>query len=117
MLLALLIVFLLVAAGGVTLAVLEARGHAPSLPVGTVHGVAALTAIVLLVVQDVAHPDNRLVNGATLVFMLAAAGGLLLFAFRASRQKLPLAVVLLHAAFAVTALLLMTAGWFEGASP
>ncbi len=117
MLLAILILFLLVAAGGVTLAVFEARGHAPPLPVGAVHGVAALAAIVLLVMQDVANPGNHLVNGATLVFMLAAAGGLLLFAFRASRQKLPLAVVLLHGAFALTALLLMTVGWIKGVSP
>ena len=49
--------------------------------------------------------------------MLAAAGGLLLFAFRASRQRLPLAVVLLHGAFALTALLLMTVGWIKGAPP
>lgn len=111
MLLGLLILFTLVAAGGVTLAVLEARGHAPPLPVGAVHGVAALTSIVLLVVRDVAHPGNHLVNSATLVFILAAGGGLLLFAFRASRQRLPLPVVALHGAFALIALLLMTAGW------
>lgn len=114
MLLGLLILFLLVAAGGITLAVLEARGHAPPLPVSTVHGIAALAAIVLLVLRDIAHPGSHLVNSATLVFMLAAGGGLLLFAFRASHQRLPLPVVVLHGAFALMALLLLTIGWFMG---
>lgn len=110
MLLDLLILFIIVAAGGATLALLEARGHAPPLPVGLIHGSAALVAIVLLVLQDVAHPGNRLVNAATVVFMLTAAGGLLLFAFRATRQRLPLPVVALHAGFALTALVLLGAG-------
>src|SRR5579871_822820 len=109
MLTALLILFLLVAVGGVTLALLESRARAPVLPVSALHGVLGIAAIVLLVLQDIAHPDNRLVNSATLIFMLAAAGGLLLFAFRATRQKLPLAVVALHALFALTALVLMAA--------
>jgi len=117
MLLGLLILFLLVATGGITLAVLEARDHAPPLPMSAIHGVAALTAIVLLVLHDVAHPGSHLVNSATLVFMLAACGGLLLFAFRASRQRLPLPVVLLHAAFAFMAILLLAAGWVMGAGP
>src|SRR5215472_15809460 len=86
MLTGLLVFFLCVAVAGATLALLEARGHAPPLPVGALHGTAALVAIVLLVLQDIAHPGNRLVNAATLVFMLTAAGGLLLFAFRATRQ-------------------------------
>ena len=110
MLLGLLILFLCVAAGGATLALLEARGHAPPLPVGAIHGGAALVAIVLLVLQDVAHPGNHLVNAATVVFMLTAAGGLLLFAFRATRQRLPAPVVVLHAGFALAALVLMGAG-------
>ena len=110
MLFGLLILFLCVAAGGATLALLEARGRNLPLPVGAVHGSAALVAIVLLVMQDVTHPGNRLVNAATLVFMLTAAGGLLLFAFRATRQRLPAPVVLLHAGFALTALVLLGAG-------
>lgn len=113
MLLGLLILFLLVAAGGATLAYLERRGSPPPLPVSAVHGIAALVLIVLLVMQDMTHPDNHLVNSATVVFILAACGGFLLFTFRATRQRLPSAVVALHAAFALTAILLMTAGWLR----
>jgi len=110
----LLILFLVVAVGGAALALLESRGRAPALPVSALHGVLGITAIVLLVMQDLAHPDNKLVNTATLVFMLAAAGGLLLFAFRATRQKLPGAVVGLHALFALAALAVMVCGWLKG---
>ena len=46
-----------------------------------------------------------------LVFILTALGGLMLFAFRASKQRLPLAVVLLHAAFALCGLTLLFVGW------
>lgn len=109
----LLLLFLIVAAGGATLAFLEARGHAPPLRVSAVHGGAGLAAIVLLVLEDVAHPGNHLVNAATVVFMLTATGGLLLFAFRATQQRLSLPVVALHAGFALTALVLMTVGWIR----
>jgi len=47
---------------------------------------------------------------ATVLLMLTATGGLLLFGFRVARQSLPVLVVLLHAAFALAALGLMIAG-------
>ena len=103
--------FILVMAGGAALAVLEHRGRALPLKLSVWHGVLGVAAIVLLVMQAMAHPGNSPVNVAVVVSMLTALGGLLLFAFRASRQRLPLAVVLLHAGFAVTALILLGLGW------
>lgn len=108
--------FLLVAAAGALLAFLEARGARIPLVAGALHGAAALAAIVVLVVHDLGEPGNRLVNAATVIFILTATGGLLLFAFRLARQKLPLAVVLLHAAFALTAILLLTLGYLRDGS-
>jgi hypothetical protein len=105
--------FLLVMAGGAALAVLERRGRAMPLKLSAWHGLLGIAAIVLLVMQAVAHPSNRPVNLAIIVFVLTALGGLLLFAFRASKQSLPLAVVLLHAGFAVTALILLSVGWMR----
>jgi len=113
MLALLLTFFLLVAAAGATLAVLEARGARIPLPVGALHGAAALAGIVVLVLHDLGEPGNRLVNAATVIFILTATGGLLLFAFRTAREKLPFAVVLLHAAFALTAILLLTLGYLR----
>ena len=103
--------FILVMAGGATFALLERRGRALPLKFSVWHGVLGVAAIVLLVMQVVAHPGVRPVNLAVLVFILTALGGLLLFAFRTSRQRLPLAVVLLHALFAVAGLTLLFAGW------
>ena len=110
MLTLLLIFFLLVMAAGAVIAWLEIRGRALPLRFSSAHGVLGIAATVLLSLEAVDHPDNRLVNVSVVIFMLTALGGLLLFAFRASRQKLPLAVVLLHAAFAATALILLVAG-------
>ena len=114
MLLGLLILFLIVALGGIGLAVMEVRGRTLPLPMSSLHGLLALLGIVLLAVHDVEDPHNHLANGSVLVFILAAAGGMMLFAFRATRQKLPLSVVVLHAAFALTALLLLGIGWSRG---
>lgn len=114
MLLTLLILFALVAIGGVTLALLEHHGRALPLPVSASHGAAGIVLIVLLVMHDLGLPGNRMVNSATVVFILAATGGLLLFSFRAAKQKLPLLVVLLHGAFALAAVGLLLAGYLGG---
>jgi hypothetical protein len=103
--------FVLVMAGGIALAVLEHRSRTFPLPVSMWHGLLGTVAIVLLVLEAVAHPGVRPVNLAILVFILTAMGGMLLFAFRASRQRLPLAVIVLHGLFAVAGLTLLIAGW------
>jgi hypothetical protein len=107
----LVVLFMLVMAFGVGLAVRDRREPRPPLKATVWHGLLGVAAMVLLVMQAVAHPGVRPVNLAILVFILTALGGLLLFAFRASRQRLPLAVVLLHGLFAVVGLTLLFAGW------
>ena len=115
MLTVLLILFLVVMLAGTGLAVVERRGRKLPLKVSATHGVLGLLAIVLLITQALAHPGNYPVNFSILVFMITALGGLLLFAFRASKQNLPLGVVLLHALFAVAGLLFLIVGcWRAG---
>lgn len=109
-----LILFLIVAAGGIGLAVLEARGLGLPLKLSTLHGSAALVLLVLLIVSDFDSPGHKLVNSATLILVLAAVGGLFLFGFRVSRQKLPLPVVMLHGAFAIAGVALLALGWWRG---
>lgn len=109
----LLAFFILVMAAGVMLAVLERRGRALPLTVSGWHGLLGIAAVVLLVMEALQHPGNHAVNAAVVIFMLTALGGLLLFAFRASRQRLPLAVVVLHAGFAAAGLVLLYAGWMR----
>lgn len=114
MLFALLILIGLVALAGCTLALLGARGHAVPLPVSALHGVVGIVAIVLLTIHDVHFPHNMLVNAATVMLMLTATGGLLLFGFRAGRQPLPGIVVGVHAGFAAVAAALMVFGYVRG---
>lgn len=114
MLLALLILILLVALAGATLATLGLRGRRVPLRVSVLHGVAAITAIVLLVMHDLRFPHNMPVNAATALFILTATGGLLLFGFRAARQPLPGLMLVLHAGFAMVAVALMIFGYVRG---
>lgn len=110
----LLILFLLTACGGIAFAVLEARGGALPLKFTAGHGLLGILAIVLLIDYDANHPGHYLSNVAAVVFILTALGGLLLFAFRAGKQRLPLTVVLLHGAFALTAVGLLAGGLLLG---
>ncbi len=111
MLTLLLGLFALVMLAGLGLAFMERRGRAPPLRVSVSHGGLGVAAILFLLMQAMDHPGNYPLNISIVVFILTAVGGLLLLAFRASRQRLPFAVVLLHAGFAVTAFLLLLAGW------
>lgn len=114
MLASLLLFFLVVMAVGFTFAVLEHHGRVLPLKLTVGHGVLGMGAIVLLLIRDVGHPGNYFANAAALVFILTATGGLLLFAFRASRQRLPLAVVGLHAAFALAGMTLLGIALLKG---
>ncbi|HET7395153.1 MAG TPA: hypothetical protein VFK12_01800 [Gammaproteobacteria bacterium] len=114
MLLTLIGLFILVALAGTALAMHELRGRKLPLPVGLLHGVAAVILIVLLVIHDLHEPHNLLVNSATVLFVLTATGGLLLFMFRAMRQPLPGFVVMLHAGFAVASIVLLSIGYIKG---
>lgn len=114
MLLALLILVILVMFAGSTLAALELRRRWVPLRVSALHGIAGTLVIILLVIHDLHFPHNIPVNAATVLFILTAIGGLLLFGFRAGRQPLPGLVVGLHAGFAGAALVLMIFGYLYG---
>lgn len=114
MLLFLLLLSLLIVAAGITLARAELHGRKIPVPVGMVHGTAGIILIGLLFWHDRQPPYHLLVNAATLIFALTAAGGLLLFAFRARRETPPGFLIGLHASFAVVAVGLLIAGYIHG---
>ncbi|MDE2091223.1 MAG: hypothetical protein KGJ08_04915 [Gammaproteobacteria bacterium] len=111
MLLALLILLVFVMLAGMLFALLGMRGRKFPLLISGLHGIAGITLIVLLVIHDLHFPHNTAVNAATVLLMLTATGGLLLFGFRAGRQPLPGLIVSLHAGFAAAALVLMLIGY------
>lgn len=106
----LLILVILVVSAGAGLAWRDLRRRPLPLRISSLHGLAGIAAIVLLIVLDTHFPHNRELLSATVLLILTATGGLLLFGFRAARQSLPALVVALHAAFALAALGLMIAG-------
>lgn len=109
--LAVLILVILVMLAGLTLATLGfQRRHVP-LAISSLHGLGGLAAIALLIVLDTHFPHDRALIAATVLFVLAATGGLLLFAFRAARQSLPTTVVVMHGGLAVVALIVMIIGY------
>lgn len=109
--LAVLILIVLVALAGLTLATLGWRRRRVPLAISSLHGLVGIAAIVLLIVLDTHLPHDRALIAATVLFMLAATGGLMLFAFRAAHQTLPSAIVVLHGGFAVVALIVMLIGY------
>lgn len=109
-----LIVLILVVAvvlAGLTLATLGLRHRHVTLAISSLHGLAGIAAIVLLIVLDTHFPHDHALIAATVLFILAATGGLMLFAFRAAHQALPSAIVVLHGGFAVVALIVMLIGY------
>jgi uncharacterized membrane protein len=114
MLLTLLILVVIVMLAGLTLAILGMRRRQLPLMVSSLHGIAGVILIVLLIFHDLHFPHNNPVNAATVLLVLTATGGLLLFGFRAGRQPLPGLVVSLHAGLAAVALMLMIVGYAHG---
>lgn len=106
----LLILVILVVLAGATLAWRELRRRPLPLPVSSLHGLAGIVVIVLAIVLDTQFPHNRALLSGTVLLILTATGGLLLFGFRVAHQSLPAPVVALHAAFALAALGLVIAG-------
>ncbi|MGH8278769.1 MAG: hypothetical protein ACRETQ_04275 [Gammaproteobacteria bacterium] len=109
--LAVLILVILVLLAGLTLATLGFRRRRVPLVVSSLHGLAGLVAIALLIVLDTQFPHNRALLAATVLFILTATGGLLLFGLRAAHQSLPGAVVIMHGGFAAVALIVMLVGY------
>jgi hypothetical protein len=109
----LILFFVVVAVAGAVLARYELAGRNVPIPVGLLHGIAAIAAIALLVVHDTHAPTNLLVNSATAVFVLAATGGLLLLLFRVQRQPVDGFVVTLHAGFALAAIDMLAIGYLK----
>lgn len=107
---ALLILVIVVMLAGAGLAWRDLRRRPPPLRISVLHGLAGVAAIVLLIVLDTRYPHNRELLSSTVLLILTATGGLLLFGFRAARQSLPALVVALHAVFALAALGLLIVG-------
>lgn len=95
--------------------VLGVRYRRGSRALAATHAGIALLGLVLLGRHIFSSPVHMLYNDAALLFVLALAGGLVLLALRMGnrehRSPPPMMGVSLHAAMAITALLLLVLGY------
>jgi hypothetical protein len=115
MILAAIALFCLAAGLGLWLVVLGVRYRRSSRALAAGHAGVALLGLGLLGRQIFSGPLHMLYNDAALLFVLALCGGLVLLALRISnrehRSPPPMMGVSLHAAMALSALLLLVLGY------
>ncbi|MES2406222.1 MAG: hypothetical protein V4528_02725 [Pseudomonadota bacterium] len=115
MVLAAIVLFCLAALLGLWLVVLGVRYRRGSRTLAAGHAGVALLGLILLGKHIFSSPIHVLYNDAALLFILALLGGLVLLALRMGNQEHrappPMIGVSLHAAMALTALLLLVLGY------
>jgi hypothetical protein len=115
MILAAIVLFCLAALLGLWLVVLGVRDRRGSRALAAGHAGVALLGLILLGRHIFSNPVHMLYNDAALLFVLALFGGFVLLALRMGnhehRSPPPMVGVSLHAAMAITALLLLVWGY------
>ena len=115
MILAAIVLFCLAVGLGLWLVVLGVRYRRGSRVLAAAHAGVALLGLVLLGRHIFGAPVHMLYNDAALLFVLALSGGLVLLILRLGnrehRSPPPMMGVSLHAAMALSALLLLVLGY------
>jgi hypothetical protein len=101
-----LVVFAVAAAGGATLAYMRIVKKDVSMPLAIVHGIAAATGLVLLIL-GVMQMGSTGSKASLVIFILAALGGFTLFSFHLRSRPMPVPLVLIHGGAAVVAFLVL----------
>jgi len=102
------VLFGIAALGGLALAAIRLRGREiPPLALALVHGAFAASGLVALIVAVLRTATDNLTRIALGVFVLAALGGFVLFAFHLRRRALPVPLVLGHGLIAVVGFVLL----------
>lgn len=107
-----ILIFAVAALGGLILAIMHFRGIKRPWPLTIVHGLGGAAGLVLLLIPVLKGAVSGQAKLAFGLFLLAALGGFLLFAYRLQDRKLPSAVVLIHGGVAVAAFLILVLAVF-----
>lgn len=102
------LLFAIAAVGGLFLATLRLRGKPLPTGVALAHGAAAAAGLIALAVAVFGAGFHAQVPLA--LFVVAALGGFVLFAFHVLRKPIPVPAMLLHAGVAVVAFALLLVG-------
>jgi hypothetical protein len=98
--------FALSAIMGIILITAIAQKKETPKPIVYTHGIFAATALVLLIVYSIQHPESY-PQTSIIIFVIAALGGFYLF-FRDMKKKPgPLSMAIVHALAAVTAFIML----------
>ncbi len=110
------IVLVLAAVGGLTLAAIRLSGKPwPPMWMALGHGAVAATGVGLLIYAPISPGIPALAQVALGIFILAALGGATLFlGFHMRAKALPIPLVLGHGLIAVTGLALLLFSYFQG---
>ena len=109
------VLFALAALGGLTMVAIRLSGTPrPPTWLALGHGAIAAMGLIVLIYTAATEPIPTIVFAALGCFVLAAAGGVTIFALFHLREKpLPIPLVLGHGAIAVTAFVLLLVGIFQ----
>jgi hypothetical protein len=107
-----IIVFAIAALGGLVLAVRHFQGKDRPWALSILHGLLGAAGLVLVLLPVLSGGAPAVAKTALALFVVAALGGFLLFAFHLQNKRLPSPVVLIHGAVAVAAFVLLVSGVF-----
>lgn len=102
-----LLAFAVAAVGGATLAYLRIVKKTVYMPLALVHGLFAASGLGLLAFELSQTGGGTGLKGALAVFVLTALGGFTLFSYHLRSRPLPIPLVLVHGAAAITAFVIL----------
>lgn len=108
------VLFVLAAVGGAIMAGRILRSESPPRAIVLGHGLAAGTALLLLVIAVAQGPTGTAVYAGLVLLVLAALGGFFLLSYQARGTFPPRAAVLGHGALAVIGVLCLVAALLVG---
>lgn len=101
-----IVLFALAAVGGLTLAYTRIVKKDVNLPVAIAHGILAATGLVVLIIA-VTKMGGTGLTASLVVFLIAAVGGFTLLSYHLRMRPMPVPLVLVHGAVAVTAFVIL----------
>jgi len=103
-----LVLFGLAAVGGLVMATQRIKGSdRPSLGIALVHGAAAASGLIVLLVAVISPAAPPLARTALVAFLVAALGGFFLIARHLQKRALPIPVMLAHGLVAVAGFIIL----------
>ncbi|MBE0595708.1 MAG: hypothetical protein IH614_00400 [Desulfuromonadales bacterium] len=106
------VLFLIVAAGGLTMAGMKFSGKTIPAPLALGHGLLALVAVIFLFFSVFTNGVGTTLVTAKVFLLITALVGLVLFSFRAGKRSPPFRLILVHGTLAAIGITLLLVAFF-----